>query len=201
MKIGKRGKGLILVALLAVSGAGTGYLASSHGGKGGIGAANAATIPAPFDLLAMFSGRSPGARDPGALTQTKVRERVAANVRSRPPAAGAPGAGAPEERVLTSLRERPLTTGEPGAGFDNLPFSAVDGPLVDATNPSTPGGGTSPGPVVAPPLVVPPTPTPTPTPPVAAVPEPSTWMTMMIGLFGLGIALRRRGQRAVFADR
>ncbi|MFT3976405.1 MAG: PEP-CTERM sorting domain-containing protein [Sphingomonas bacterium] len=186
------------MALLAVSGLGTGYLASSHGGKGGIGAANAATIPAPFDLLAMFSGRSPGARDPGALTQTKVRERVAANVRSRPPgAAGAPGAGVPEERVLTSLRERPLTTGEPGAGFDNLPFSAVDGPLVSATNPS-PLGGTPPGSLVAPPLAVPPTTT---TPPVAAVPEPATWMMMMIGLFGLGSALRRRERRVVLADR
>jgi hypothetical protein len=58
------------------------------------------------------------------------------------------------------------------------------------------GGGTTPAAVVppGPPPVVPPVvppPVPPPPPPVPPIPEPATWLSMILGFFVVGVAIRR----------
>ncbi|QKR99137.1 PEPxxWA-CTERM sorting domain-containing protein [Sphingomonas sp. CL5.1] len=201
LNIAKRGRRLVLLGLLAASGVGTGYVAVDRS-AGGIGAAKAAVMAALADPLSVFSDRSPGARSPGALTQTKpARERTLAQVRERRHPAGAE---TPVEHVLASMRERPPFLDE-GA----IPFDQVAGPLAspaDIANPvpSVPGPGpipsvfppiiTGPGPVNPPPV------TPPVTPPVISVPEPATWGMMILGFFGIGMALRRRSRPTAAAN-
>ena len=136
-------------------------------------------------LLAM---RSPGERDAGVLLQTKLaKTRVLPTGRQR----GSPGGPIiPEQRVLSGGRARP----EP----DRL-FPAQDGPLVLATdNPLPPVSTLSSFPSAFPPVsiglpggggigggVSPPD------APVTAVPETSTWISLLIGFWLVGSALRR----------
>ncbi|MCW6531464.1 PEPxxWA-CTERM sorting domain-containing protein [Sphingomonas sp. MMSM20] len=200
-------KGLTLAGLLIATGTGAGYVAGDKNGLGaGISAASAAVTAALADPLAMFTDRSPGGRAAGALTQTKgPRERVATNVRHRPPA---PKPATPVERVLTSLRERPPII----ADVPDLPFGATPPyvpptdiisppvgpgpvPIVPFIPPLTNGGGSSGGGCCTPPV------TPPVTPP-GGVPEPATWAMMLIGFFSIGAALRRRGRVVtIVADR
>jgi len=199
-------KGLILAGLLIATGTGAGYVVTDRNGHGlgaGISAASAAVTAALADPLAMFSDRSPGGRAAGALTQTKgPRERVASNVRHRPPP---PKPQTPVERVLTSLRERPPI----GADVPDLPFGAVP-PYVPPVEVAGPPGS----PPIGFPLFpgVPPLgccstggPTPPVIPPVTppgGVPEPATWAMMLIGFFSVGAAMRRRrGVATVAAER
>lgn len=193
-------RGLVLVGLLLATGTGAGYVAVDKSGKGlgaGLSAASAAVTAALADPLAMFTDRSPGGRAAGALTQTKgPRERVATNVRHRPPAAKP---ATPVERVLTSLRERPPLFPE----VPDFPFGAP-APFVPTTEiiaPPVVGPGPSivPPPIIPPPVIccsplppVPPPVTPPVTPPTA-VPEPATWAMLLFGFFTIGAALRRRG--------
>ncbi|WP_298671029.1 PEPxxWA-CTERM sorting domain-containing protein [uncultured Sphingomonas sp.] len=191
MKIGARGKRLVVLGLFAASGVGSGYIALDRSGAG-IGGAKAAVMAALADPLAMFTDRSPGARGAGALTQTKERrERVASNERSRPEPKAAPKPLTPVERVLTSVRERPPFVDEGG-----LPFADSAGPImppVDFAGPGQTPFGPSIPPFV-PPLGGNPTPpiNPPVNPPTGAVPEPATWGMMLIGFFAVGAALRRR---------
>ncbi len=195
-------KGLILAGLLIATGTGAGYVVTDKNGNGlgaGISAASAAVTAALADPLSMFTDRSPGGRGAGALTQTKgPRERVATNVRHRPPAAKP---ATPAERVLTSLRERPPII----ADVPELPFGATP-PYVPSTAINNPPTG--PGPFISPPIIIPPLTngggssgggggccTPPVIPPVnppGGVPEPATWAMMIIGFFSVGAAMRRR---------
>jgi hypothetical protein len=63
------------------------------------------------------------------------------------------------------------------------------------TGPGFPGGPT--GPIILVPPVVPPTPPTPPVPPIppVAVPEPASWMTMMLGMALVGRSIRRRRGR------
>lgn len=151
------------------------------------------------DPLAMLEGRSPGARGAGAMFQTKpAKERVAAKVLDRGPSDRAPvGPKGPVERVLPVVRERPpeVPTGAPLGDFGPEPALApLALPPEGATStssggpPDFPPGITSTG---GPPI------TSTSTsggPPVnpPPVPEPATWMMMILGFGVVGSAIRRQ---------
>lgn len=162
------------------------------------GAIASAITTVVADAGSILSARSPGARQPGALTQTKKKKKVASGGRKRDPKGRVP-----TERVLSGERERP-------GGFADapLPFgpSAFDGlpdtPVVVADNLTplpdipgvpviglepvgNPGGGGGPvggggGGENPPPGTVP------------SVPEPATWATFILGFFLIGTAIRRR---------
>lgn len=152
----------------------------------------AAFAEALRDPLSILAQRSPGERGAGTLRQTKpARTRVAA---------AAPFA--PSERVLPAMRMRPPV----------LPF--IDAPGLEPITPPiyAPPGLESAGPAISAPVFAVPaisgitpagfgdgdiTPPPTniitpPAAPPSAVPEPETWLTMILGFFVAGQALRRR---------
>jgi hypothetical protein len=142
---------------------------------------------------ALFAARSPGLRGE-VTTQSKpyYRPRVASN--TRVPAA------VPQERVLSPLRERPIDFGPDAplslnldpADLDGVPFALLD-PTLGAFVPG-------PDPSVGFPILYDPPPGET-DPPVdvdnpPAVPEPATWVAMMIGLFFAGWRLRAADRNA-----
>ena len=200
LKIAGRGRRLVLLGLLAASGVGTGYVAIDRS-EGGIGGAKAAMMAALADPLSLFTDRSPGGREPGALTQTKgPRERTLTQTRERPHTT--PKAAAPVEHVLASVRERPPFVDE-GA----IPYGQPEGPITPDILPPENPGPFSPGPS---PFIPPitgygsggPPVTPPVTPPGGGgVPEPATWAMLMIGFFSIGTALRRRQRLAAVANR
>ncbi len=164
------------------------------------------------DPMAMFAARSPGERPDGALTRSKKRLAFKSAV--------PPGAAPPTERVLSTGRMRPA----PVIAGD--PLATVVGPAVALGNPvpfgseADPSGGGEFGPAL--PAFGSgasigigllsggggvgggggnPTPgTPgagTPVPEITTpVPEPATWLSMIVGLAVIGAALRRRNGRA-----
>lgn len=155
----------------------------------------AAAIAEVFrDPLAMIQGRSPGARGEGAMFQTKIKstkQRLAA-VDKAPV-----GPEGPVERVLPGLRERapdlvtpppvdtilpPDSPIGPQGGPDPLP-QGDPGPSPPDLPPGSPPGPD--GPCCGGPTVVPPD-----NPPV--VPEPATWITMILGFGLVGSAIRRK---------
>ncbi|URD61630.1 PEPxxWA-CTERM sorting domain-containing protein [Sphingomonas sp. KRR8] len=156
------------------------------------------TLSAPKSLMALLDSRSPGERDKGVLTSTKSR-KLASNAAAKPHerALGKiirPSAAPPKEFVEalappppveaapsvapppTLAEVLPKVTGVPG----NAPPPGVTlvGPPPGGT-PGTPGTPVTPG---------------TPgTPEVpSAVPEPATWMTMLLGFGLIGSSMRRR---------
>jgi hypothetical protein len=155
--------------------------------------ASATGVPDPMRLLGM---RSPGARDGDSLRTTKPPRH----------------AGVPHERVLTSFREHEVTPPVPGipfVGLDVPPFP-VDLPFeVGGSYPGVPssGGGFLPGVPGGGPIgggligggggpigggggdLLPGTPE---VPVVTApVPEPATWVSMILGFAIAGGSLRR----------
>lgn len=148
------------------------------------------------DPLAILSDRSPGARQPGVLVQSKPHmaiqpsERVLSPVRERP--------ASPIPANLDNLDDRakevinpgsPLAAGGPGssipAPFD--PPAGSPGFSGGIIPPGTGGGGSNGG------GGNPPPPGPPPPPIVTPVPEPATWIMMIVGVGLIGIQLRRRG--------
>lgn len=82
----------------------------------------------------------------------------------------------------------------PGGGGSVVPTptpTPSPSPTPSPTPTGTPAPEPTPTPTVTPPVVIP-TPTPTPTEPVPAVPEPGTWLTLILGFGLVGAALRRR---------
>jgi hypothetical protein len=166
-------------------------------------------------LQQMLDARSPGLRTPGALTQTKARrigslkeafgpkERVLGKGRTRPPV---PGSNVPAVAYETGRFNGPGPYTP--AGPATLPWGDVAvadlGPLPPATGPypifgggATPiivtgggggggsggggssgggGGGGTPG-------------------VVSSVPEPATWLSLLIGFFAIGFGLRSAAAR------
>ncbi|VWX52938.1 PEPxxWA-CTERM sorting domain-containing protein [Novosphingobium sp. 9U] len=153
-------------------------------------AAVAATLRNP---LSVFSARSPGARVGGALLQTK--QRLAASRRAGAPR---PGVVLPRERVLSNVRTRPNAPalalaeppldarllGSPSSAFD-LPRVGLPGQTPGFDVPSFGGGDVAPSTGGTQPEV--------PVAPGPAVPEPTTWAMMILGLGAIGWAMRSRG--------
>lgn len=165
-------------------------------------AAGTAIAAALKDPLAVLDQRSPGPRGEAKLSKTK-KERVLASTRERESGAKiASGPVVPRERVLANMRERPQIL--PLADASQLPeFSPVlDDPIPTLAPQSFTPTPTTPPPPFFPPFIPTgpggssgPTPPP-PTPPVSAVPEPTTWITMILGFFAIGATIRhsRRNQ-------
>lgn len=169
-------------------------------------------------LQQMIDVRSPGLRAPGALTQTKGRriasmkeafgpkERVLSNERTRPsddaPAIAYETGNVPGTDLFT-----------PTPGATALPEGAVSAPafepLPPTVGPGSIGGGATPPIIVGgggggsggggggTPVTTPtPVPTPTPTPGIDnAIPEPATWLSLMLGFFAMGFGLRGSAAR------
>lgn len=195
---------VLLAGLLVLAGAvlliGVG---SRAGGSGGIGG-SAAGGTGSRDPMAVLATRSPGARAPGALAQTKPR--LASTARPRP----APGAAAPSQRVLpavrsrpvASLADRPLNLSGPAFALAGLPG---DLPGIGGLPPQGPGFGVPgsgcdavPGFAGAPNLPGAANPPGSPGPPI---PELATWLMMIVGLGVAGHALRRRTGQAIATSR
>lgn len=143
----------------------------------------------------MLSARSPGGRGAGALYNIKP-ERLAPTARSHSPLAVPPA-----ERVLAATRERaappfagvlpgdamPLDLMEPGGAFP-AGFAPMDLGTPPLTSFSAPPEGPG-GPGCCVPQVTGDTPPPSP------VPEPTTWLMNIVGLFLVGSALRYRNRQ------
>ncbi|MDR6787261.1 hypothetical protein J2Y58_000602 [Sphingomonas sp. BE138] len=207
LPFGSRASLVRAAAVLGVGGAAIGGYAGMGIVGGTVPFAEAMNLPAALavlpDPLSIMTARSPGERAAGALYATKH----AKGPRRRQLASAPPprGPAAPGERVLSGVREREPIGVVPGgalpitpAGFvPDLPVPVTPGAL----GPLPPGGGTGfnpppvfpTGPTTGIPGVTNPTPTPTPTPiePAPAVPEPATWMTMLLGFAITGLAVRR----------
>ena len=96
----------------------------------------------------------------------------------------------PEPPVVPPVTpEPPVVTPPPPVTPPVTPEPPVTPPVPPVTPPVTPPVVTPP---VTPPVVTPPVP-PT-SPGVPAVPEPSTWLLMIVGFGALGLRLRRRGR-------
>ena len=202
----------LAVASLAIS-AGLAGAAFFPGPQGG-----SALAAAIRDPMAMFAARSPGQRPEGALARTKKR---LASTSTAPP----PGAASPTERVLSTGRTRPapiagddpvLAGSGPAVVLGNGPPIVGDaGPVIGggALGPALPafgsavpigigspggggvggvGGGGGGGPTTGTPNPGAPAPLPEVTTPV---PEPTSWLSMIVGMAMIGLALRRRGVR------
>lgn len=100
------------------------------------------------------------------------------------------GGDAPLTQLAALDPSRSGIVGGPLAGSGPLSFgpgaaaSGAPGNPATPDSPTTPGGGTGGNTTV-------------PVEPVGPVPEPSTWITMLIGFFGLGALLRRSRRRSV----
>lgn len=171
---------------------------------------NVSIAAALADPLSMFAKRSPGERTKAELRQTKLAARPAS----------------PFERVLSGTRERPggFNGGTQPAPSFTAPFEPENAPVMGlpiAIPEQAPGLAViGPGPIGGTGIVtypiggggiggggggtptVPPGTNNPPTPPIAAVPEPATWLTMLIGFLAIGGLMRQSGIAAsVWAGR
>lgn len=154
------------------------------------------------DMISMLKARSPGERATGAQTNKRVAMSAPAAV-ARPAAAPA----RPISRVLSAAVPAPVTA-TPSLAAAPVPLVAAPAaapaalaaaPLLAAAPvgaglsplaglgllpviPAVIGGGGGGSPVAV-------------TPPAPAVPEPGTWLMMIVGFGMLGMALRRRSAR------
>jgi len=176
-------------------------------------AAGMAIVEAIADPLAVFDQRSPGARGEAELRRSK-KERALANHRERDAGEPVPTDGLPRERVLANTRERDniLPSGDdlqlpelfPGSeemlfpAPQAIPSGNVGGGRGPLFVPSVPigsggsGGGNPDGPFEP---TVPITPEPPvaperPEPVVAPIPEPMTWIMLILGFFAVGATIR-----------
>lgn len=180
-------------AILAVLAAPLSMMALTDGSAG-------AVVEKGRDFLALMQDRSPGERTVAQLTKSKKvraaavvpKQRALAKVQKPPVPKEFLEALVPVEPQLAELP--PAILNPPGiVPFDLVPPLEIvplgpGGPVV------TPPGGPG-GPVVfppgggTPPTVIPPPPPP---PEVPAVPEPSTWLSMLLGFGLLGSVCRYR---------
>jgi len=170
---------------------------SSRPGGGGQASAFGS---AGASMMAMLGLRSPGERSQGELADTKARQKVLAD------------ATIPHERALAKIRTptiplaAPAPPGGPIGPVDEMvpaalrtPSPLSGSPLADIGRISNPGNtppGSPPGPGGGPPGSPPggtiEPPPPPPPPPPGAVPEPSIWALMMLGIGAIGTSLRKR---------
>ena len=195
------------------------------GKEGIVAALRGGIATALRDPIALFAERSPGSRVPGALHLTKPgagpHERVLSEVRERPVVLDLPPAAVeplfadnpPEIAPHPSVLPEDTTAGEIGDsffptfvnspfGFPLSPTSATDNPGGTDVPPGGPGSGDIP-PGRPGGFITPPGGTDTPgspggpdtPPPTIALPEPSTWLLMILGLAVFITMRRREGRR------
>jgi hypothetical protein len=164
----------------------------------------AKAINALGDTVAgLFGSRSPGERAEGLLANMKHRKRAALHQRALPKVRGGPLArivGAPPLLPVVPPVATPLynaVTGTPKAALPGTPSGFTPTPSGPGIFPgfSPPGGG---GVIVPPPVTISPPETPgtpatptVPTAPSAPVPEPASWLMMLLGFMLIGRILRR----------
>jgi hypothetical protein len=187
-----------IVAAIAVGAAGALSVAtlSSPTLTHAIGEGLSASVQGMKTVAAMLAERSPGERPEGALANLKPKRAAALHERALPKVRG-PGptayetlAGPPPIPPIAPPPETPLFNTVAGGPVAITPVTggAVGGP-PSLSNIPLPGGGGGGG-FFSPPVTqatpeVPPT-------PVTPVPEPATWMTMILGFALIGWVLRRR---------
>jgi hypothetical protein len=141
-------------------------------------------------VASMFAARSPGHRPMGKLASLKHKKRPLLHARALPkvrhvipplpivleaPPMIPPDFGPlPVYQVVAGFPETPIIVGPPSYGPPNLPEIPPPGG----------GGGFFPPPIIT--QEVPPP------PPPPAVPEPATWVTMLLGFAAIGSFFRRR---------
>ena len=157
-------------------------------------------------VAGLFGLRSPGERAEGVLANSKQRQRPALHQRALPKVRrgpsttiasavppGAPPAAGPLYNAVTDT---------PKAALPETPLGFTPAPGGPGTFPGfwLPGGGG----VIVPPVTISPPGNPTPpttptvptvptvpTPPTALVPEPASWVMMLLGFMLIGGVLRR----------
>jgi hypothetical protein len=175
--------------------------------------------PADMNALALLAERSPGSRPNGALIASKplaqsaarprqyamprLRERVAPGGLAAPVQSfGQPAALFPRDASAVPLENIPSVTGPgsyyPFPGGGDLPGGIIIPPVATGTIPpglgTPPGGGgllpggsnNPPGNSVPPGVGRPNSPAPT------AVPEPATWLNLIIGFGAVGMVMRAK---------
>lgn len=152
------------------------------------------------DPLAILSDRSPGERSGAALVQSKPHMQVGPTERVLSPVLDRPAPYIPAD--LDNLPERAMEVVNPGqalapgappvGGNPPLPIPGVPGGAIIPPPPGGGGGGGGGNP--------PPPPGPPPPPPVVTpVPEPATWIMMIVGVGMIGWQLRRRRSAGLVA--
>jgi hypothetical protein len=156
-------------------------------------------------LMAMLEARSPGEREKGALTQTKNKQRLAFVPRERALGKVFPPKPSPVEQLARVVAPPPPVEVVPPL----VPVIPVAPPaLADVISPgsliaSAPlafgsailGGGGGGGGGSSPPTSV----TPPPTPVTSPVPEPGTWLMMLLGFGMIGSTMSRQRRRMTAA--
>ncbi|MFN3620052.1 PEPxxWA-CTERM sorting domain-containing protein [Sphingorhabdus sp.] len=207
-----------VVAVAAVSGAGSTSVGQRFFAQIGISNSLAQTAEAAeriavngSNAVQAFLGRSPGERGATDILKGKAQRSLAENAK-------APSERKPTQRALGKIFEEPLQSlAGPSAPAQNVEFLPLDAGSVPAAipalamlpvgsgifSPVTGGipsgggvigggggsGGTGDG-------SLPPAP-----PPIAtAVPEPSTWMLLLIGFAAVGASIRRGKARKVWGS-
>jgi hypothetical protein len=163
-------------------------------------------LAAAVQAIDLMRDRSPGVRRDAQLTKTK-KTSFASGTDAGRTARALPRVRTPAGVVPLPIAEAPFAAALPAvaeaapAAFPALFFGA---PMFMGG----PGGGTffGPGPSIIPPIggggggggviILPPAPPET--PPVAPIPEPATWLTLILG-FGILGAVARRVPRLAFA--
>ncbi len=160
----------------------------------------AGSVPLAERFAALINQRSPGERTAGELSSTKRRyAQVATRTRPQQRALGKtrPGLPAPFVEALTAPPVVEVPVPVPAESIFSPLAESPPVPVPGSTAPFI-GGGCCTGGGGTPPST---TPASTPTPPteVPAVPEPSTWLMMILGFYLCGQALKKQrvaGSRA-----
>ena len=196
-----------------------GGFGGTNGSPGGVGDAarqafnqGVSGINAIGDTVAgLFGSRSPGQREGGTLANMKQRKRPALHQRALPKVRGGPLAaivGASPVPPPVPPASAPLynvVTDSPKAGVPGTPIALTPGsgggPTAFPGLTPLPGGG---GVIVPPPVTIGPPETPTtpttptiPTNPASPVPEPGSWLLMLLGFVSIGAASRGVARRSL----
>ena len=151
----------------------------------------AAAVERAKSFMDIMNGRSPGERVAGVLTKTKHRhfrvlaERPIPEIPLQVPASLVDVIAPPEESLI------PVAIESPQAVELLSPPKTPPGVIFVPPPGGVPCCSVGPGPPPPPPGSPPPPPPP-PSPPPPPVPEPGTWLTMVLGFGATGWLLRNR---------
>lgn len=189
---------MTIVAIACLAAIASAPLAISGFGSQGISLPG---LSSAQELMAMLDARSPGEREAGALTQTKIKKRLAFVPRERALGKTFPPKPSPMEQLAKVIVPAPPvqvvppiaplvppTTADiinPATLIASLPPVGGGTPIIGGGGgllPPPPPGGNGPPTSEVPPGG----------PVVSPVPEPGTWLTMLLGFGMIGSAMSRR---------